>query len=126
MRVHACSLHIDYSIHPPLATDSIKSTRTCSQMGLALSYVPLVCTHTGGAEGLGKEREKELHAAGEYWGAASVEVIDDPLLPDGMHTHWDERVIAGHVTQFVGKHQIDIVSVSVAEWLSSETQRWYR
>ncbi|EIW72557.1 hypothetical protein TREMEDRAFT_18134, partial [Tremella mesenterica DSM 1558] len=49
-----------------------------------------LCLSNGNAEGLGKQREKELYASYNRLGVPSskVEIINDPALQDGMQRAW--------------------------------------
>jgi N-acetylglucosaminylphosphatidylinositol deacetylase len=58
-----------------------------------------LCLSSGNAAGLGRIREKELDASGKFYGAASVRVIDDQAMQDGMDSQWDTAVVARYVRQ---------------------------
>ncbi|CUG93790.1 N-acetylglucosaminylphosphatidylinositoldeacetylase, putative [Bodo saltans] len=58
-----------------------------------------LCLSSGNAAGLGRIREKELDASGKFYGAASVRVIDDQAMQDGMNVDWDPAVVARYVRQ---------------------------
>lgn len=58
-----------------------------------------LCLSSGNAAGLGRVREKELNASGKFYGAASVRVIDDVDMQDGMGVNWDAAVVARYVRQ---------------------------
>lgn len=49
----------------------------------------LLCLSNGNADGLGKIREKELHASAKYLGFTDSYVVDDPKLQDGKDKVWD-------------------------------------
>eukprot|EP01063_Lacrimia_lanifica_P014140 TRINITY_DN20793_c0_g1_i1.p1 TRINITY_DN20793_c0_g1~~TRINITY_DN20793_c0_g1_i1.p1 ORF type:complete len:250 (+),score=64.01 TRINITY_DN20793_c0_g1_i1:44-793(+) len=53
--------------------------------------VKVLCLSNGGADGLGKVREKEMYSSAAGFGVArsDVTVVDDPLLEDGLRTAWD-------------------------------------
>lgn len=53
------------------------------------------CSLTGNADGLGREREKELVRAAAVLGlpADCVSVVDHPHLQDGFHNQWNSKSI---------------------------------
>ena len=54
----------------------------------------ILCLSTGGKDGLGDVRRKEMELAAKYWGV-HLEVLDHPRLQDG--DTWDPAVIAAVV-----------------------------
>ena len=65
----------------------------------------LLCLSTGNFDGLGKVREKELHASAKFLGFQESEVIDDPDLQDGMQSHWDTQKVADTVSKYLRTKQ---------------------
>lgn len=65
----------------------------------------VLCLSNGGADGLGKKREKEMEQAAQILGFDAHFVIDDKRLPDGLKTNWDIGVI-----QEVVKHRLSLHS----------------
>lgn len=63
----------------------------------------LLCLSNGNADGLGKTREKELHASAKYLGFLDSYVVDDSQLQDGMDTVWDHELIAKHIKEYMRK-----------------------
>jgi len=69
--------------------------------------VTVLCLSNGNASGLGPAREKEMLASCcDVFGVRRdrVDVVDDPLLPDGMDTTWNPQVVARHVRRHVATH----------------------
>jgi len=54
----------------------------------------LLCLSNGNFDGLGKIREKELHASAKHLGFIDSYVVDHPKLQDGMDNHWDPEIVA--------------------------------
>ena len=58
----------------------------------------------GNAEGLGREREKELEKSCRNLGFAEApHIVDDNELQDGMETKWASGVVANHVRQYLNR-----------------------
>ena len=83
----------------------------------------LLCLSNGNAEGLGKEREKELERSCRHLKFAEPPtIIEDPELQDGMEIEWPKGLVANHVQQFMQQkaaegedEKIDIV-MTFDEW----------
>lgn len=61
----------------------------------------VLCLSTGNADGLGSQREQELHHACELLQIRVHRTVNDPLLQDGMHVRWDLSHIERHVAAAV-------------------------
>ncbi|XXQ32800.1 N-acetylglucosaminylphosphatidylinositol deacetylase [Plasmodiophora brassicae] len=74
--------------------------------------VHLLCLSNGNAEGLGREREKELDKAARFLGfTAPVTIVNDDNLCDGMDQIWSESDVAKHVLSFLsGKNVTDLIT----------------
>ena len=57
----------------------------------------ILCLSAGNADGLGEVRAKELDAAGNYLGVASVNLVDDAALRDGFEEKWPVEAVAAQV-----------------------------
>lgn len=65
----------------------------------------ILCLSTGNAAGLGRIRKNELLRSCETLGVSNatsrcVTIVDDAALQDGMHTIWDEKLVAS----YIGRH----------------------
>ena len=73
----------------------------------------LLCLSNGNFDGLGKIREKELHASAKYLGFIEAEVIDHPELQDGMKSHWEPEVVAQQINKYLtykqGEQEINMI-----------------
>jgi cell division protein FtsL len=93
--------------------------------------VHLICLSTGNADGIGKQRVKELAKSCKVLSISNVEeideiadpkelentnknviVVDHPSLQDGMKKVWDAKIISEFVDAFVKRYEIDAVSVT--------------
>lgn len=72
-------------------------------MGASVSGL---CLSNGDAAGLGRIREVELTSAYATLGVPfeAVNVIDDPVLPDGMHLDWPQDRVVGYVRDHLLAH----------------------
>jgi N-acetylglucosaminylphosphatidylinositol deacetylase len=61
----------------------------------------ILCLSNGGFDGLGKVRDKEMHASGKNMGFQEVTVIDDPELQDGMTSYWDTGKVAKVIENYL-------------------------
>ena len=77
------------------------------------SKIHLLCLSSGNAEGLGKQREKELlqSAISLNLDPQNVKVVDDPAIPDGMDQKWDPELIVKHVSSYCKERKIQRVSL---------------
>ena len=65
----------------------------------------LLCLSTGNADGLGRTREKELHASAKYLGFVDSHVVDDPHLQDGKDKVWESEHIANQIRNYLTMKQ---------------------
>ena len=62
----------------------------------------LLCISNGNAEGLGREREKELEKSCRFLKFAEAPTtINDPDLQDGMDNDWSPDLVAEHVNKYL-------------------------
>jgi len=64
-----------------------------------------LCLSNGNFDGLGKTREKEMHASARYLGFKDSRVLDHPELQDGMKSYWDPEVIAEEIKKYMTSMQ---------------------
>ena len=61
----------------------------------------LLCLSNGNAEGLGREREKELELSCKRLGFTEAPtVIDDNDLQDGMDIKWAPELVTDYITKW--------------------------
>ncbi len=61
----------------------------------------ILCLSNGNFDGLGKIREKEMHASASYFGFKECKVVDNPQLQDGMKSYWDPEIIAQEIKNYM-------------------------
>lgn len=78
---------------------------------LARSQVNALILSTGDADGMGSFRKKEAQEAYANWGvpARRVDVLNDPLLQDGMQTEWEEGYVSSLLRMRIAALGIDAV-----------------
>jgi LmbE family N-acetylglucosaminyl deacetylase len=59
-------------------------------------------------------RTQELSHACRLLGITSVQLVDDPSLPDGMDALWSPTAVMGHVAAAVAAHKPSSVRSSLA------------
>jgi len=69
----------------------------------------LICLSTGDAHGLGKVRIKELYKSCALFNIIHVEIIDEPLLQDGINNVWDHNIIIQYLEDEIKKYNIHII-----------------
>ena len=73
----------------------------------------MLCLSNGNFDGLGKIREKELHASAQYLGFKEAKVVDSPDLQDGMKSYWDPEIIASEIKKYMtslqGEQEITMI-----------------
>jgi N-acetylglucosaminylphosphatidylinositol deacetylase len=101
--------------------------------------VYLICLSTGNANGIGKQRVKELAKSCKALSISNAEEIDEITRPsdlantnkniiivdhselqDGMKTKWNTKIISEFVSAFVKRYEIDSVSTNYYEGLIFE------
>ncbi|KAI8060844.1 putative deacetylase LmbE-like domain-containing protein [Gongronella butleri] len=86
-------------------------TLTSLQATSPKTKVHVLCLSTGNADGLGKQREKELSRSCQVLGIAPsrLRTVDHAALQDGMTNEWSPAVIAPMVAAMVDKNKIDTI-----------------
>ena len=77
----------------------------------------LLCLSNGNADGLGREREKELEKSCRFLKFADAPtIIDDPDLQDGMDAKWGPDLVAEQINKYLTaklregpEHKINII-----------------
>lgn len=67
----------------------------------------ILCLSNGGFDGLGKVREKEMHAASKVLGFDKTTVLSDPRFQDGMDETWDPSQVSSTVAEYVEREGIE-------------------
>ncbi|KAE8205619.1 hypothetical protein CF335_g2241 [Tilletia laevis] len=85
------------------------------------AHIHGLCLSSGNADGLGERRKDEILGAYARLGVpvSQVTLIDDPVLPDGMHTAWNPAYIATKTAALIYDHSIDAVITFDATGVSS-------
>ena len=74
----------------------------------------MMCLSNGGADGLGKIREKELEkSCANLKFTEEPLIIEDPDLQDGMQTQWPSEVVATHVKKYLTSKQKEGKSIDM-------------
>lgn len=71
--------------------------------------ISILCLSQGNAYNLAHIRVKELESVAKALNA-SVSIVNDSQLLDGMDTHWDISLIADHVLKHIQSQAYDAVS----------------
>lgn len=82
-----------------------------SGKAIPLLEIYLLCFSSGNAEGLGRQRVKELFASATTLGLSidHISLIQGDPFPDGMNQQWPIKDLSDHIHSYVDKWKIDVL-----------------
>ncbi|CAI2165747.1 3086_t:CDS:2 [Funneliformis geosporum] len=85
------------------------------------NQIHVLCLSIGNESGLGELRKKELERSCFTLGidVGNVNIIDHPLLQDGLNNNWDPSLISDKINDYVTTHRIDTPRLKVQDILSN-------